>query len=468
MKKQKIILLAIVWVLLIFAFAGYPNKQTETEPATLRVLVEGGQRSSTDSGTAEYRQLAVWRSLAEKFEADHEGMTVLIETLPAGEEEREIALKQLRTEIMAGAAPDVYLLPVDAARELDLNVLLTGESMDLQMEPLFRDVEQSMHDGQFLDISEYFNNDTELDKDNLNLQVLDGGCVGEARYVLPLRYTLPIVAADSTAALSFDDYQITTVLGTLAEQTDPRLFSDFPFSYFNCFSALYDYEREKLLLSEEELVDFLRAYRDYKQATQPLTLSSLSTVLLSYRQEGSFPIEDGGLCFFGLNSNFLDTVAIAKSQRKILQLHSIQAADGTVADITFWGAVGSSCTQPQVAYEFLRMALSEDVQFGNYADLWAESFPVRTGDAAQALWADEFSYWTGTKLHGGTELSEVELTDDDLAVLDKPISRVRFAPAWESDVRQKIDSEILSLQGEEELSAFARQLLSEITWLIQE
>lgn len=53
MKKQKIILLAIAWVLLIFAFAGYPNKQTETKPTTFRVLVEGGQRSSTDSGTAE-------------------------------------------------------------------------------------------------------------------------------------------------------------------------------------------------------------------------------------------------------------------------------------------------------------------------------------------------------------------------------------------------------------------------------
>lgn len=466
--RRRIALIMAVTVLLVCVLGAQQSEPGEPEAPTLRVLVEGGQRSSTDGGTAEYRQLAVWRSLAKEFEAEHEGVTVLIETLPTGEEEREIALKQLRTEIMAGTAPDVYLLLVDAARELDLNVLLTGESMDLQMEPLFRDVEQSMHDGQFLDISEYFDNDMELDKEDLNLQVLDGGCVSGARYVLPLRYTVPIVATDSTTALSFGDFQLTTVLGTLAEQTDPRLFSDFPFTYFNCFPALYDYEREKLLFSEDELVDFLRAYRDYKQATQMLELGSLSTVLLSYRQEGSFPIEDGGLCFFLLNSNFLDTVAIAKTQQKELQLHTLQAADGTVADITFWGAVGSSCTQPQLAYEFLRLALSEDVQFGNYADLWAESFPVRTGGAAQSLWADEFAYWTGTELHSGTKLSEVELTKKDLAILDEPVTRVRFAPAWESDVQQEIDSEILTLQSEEELSTFARQLLSEITWLIQE
>lgn len=59
--------------------------------------------------------------------------------------------------------------------------------------PLFSDVNQAMRIGLFKDLSALYDDDNELNKAELNQKIMDAGCVGTERYVIPLRYTMPVL-----------------------------------------------------------------------------------------------------------------------------------------------------------------------------------------------------------------------------------------------------------------------------------
>ncbi len=117
------------------------------------------------------------QKLAEAYTKTHSNVTIKVECIPYDPEERQIRLEQLRTQIMAGSGPDVYILP-------------TGQ--------LFGNVAQSMRNGLFADISPYYDADEELGREALESAVMDAGTVGNARFVLPLRYTFPAVYMDTS------------------------------------------------------------------------------------------------------------------------------------------------------------------------------------------------------------------------------------------------------------------------------
>lgn len=135
--------------------------------------------------------------VAECFEEAHPGITVKLEILPTEEDERETYLHQLRTQIMAGEGPDVYLLPTGGT-------LSTGTPQSLkeiQVEPLFPDVRQSMRSGIFSDLRKYYDGDTELNTEALHPDIMEAGCLEEERYVLPLRFDMTVLMADTLTLL---------------------------------------------------------------------------------------------------------------------------------------------------------------------------------------------------------------------------------------------------------------------------
>ena len=92
--------------------------------------------------------------IARRMEQANPGLTVELEILPTDPQEREARLTQLRTIIMSGAGPDVYLLPTGGTLTTDyVNEYHHRVTQTTQVEPLFLDVTQAMRSGQFLDIS---------------------------------------------------------------------------------------------------------------------------------------------------------------------------------------------------------------------------------------------------------------------------------------------------------------------------
>ena len=141
--------------------------------------------------------------ISERFQEEHPGVAIRIDTGPDTAEEWEQYLEQLQIQIMAGHGPDVIL----------------NLSENISIPTYITDVNLFMRNGLCLDITEYYEQDTEFDKAGLVSSVMDAGIVDGARYVLPLRYNIPVIYADvqqlQAVGLSADDLQ--NGLSSLAE-----------------------------------------------------------------------------------------------------------------------------------------------------------------------------------------------------------------------------------------------------------
>lgn len=97
----------------------------------------------------------------------------------------------------------------------------------------------------------------------------------------------------------------------------------------------------------------------------------------------------------------------------------LYSMEGTViANVTYYAAVSASCPVPELAYQYLRMFLSEDVQWESarrqpgrtqYQGLLEGSWPVRTTGSTAALWENYLN-----QLNGGTKLLQSLNPEDNM------------------------------------------------------
>ena len=111
MRRGKRTFLGILAILLcILSGCGSLGAAGTREQTSLWVLTE----QSTRDGMNLQAEI-----IAERMEKENPGLTVQLDILPTDPQEREIRLKRLRTKIMAGDGPDVYLLPTGNRLLLD-------------------------------------------------------------------------------------------------------------------------------------------------------------------------------------------------------------------------------------------------------------------------------------------------------------------------------------------------------------
>ena len=129
--------------------------------------------------------------------------------------------------------------------------------------------------------------------------------------------------------------------------------------------------------------------------------------------------------------------------------YPMRSSDGSLsAEVTYWGAIGAGCEHVDIAYDFLRQFLSEEVQWEmrwgrNWFNLvysrLITGYPVRTVDSvgpmttyvtnlAYRLVVDTPEYQERWEI-----LEPVALTDSDFPILDAEIDYVRFPLSWEVD-----------------------------------
>ena len=125
---------------------GCTSQTADPETTTLRVLTE---RSLSDGMNYQAEQIAA------AFVASHDGVTVEIEFPPEDEDERTLYLYQMRTEIMAGGGPDVYLLPTKGVLNKEFSTAYGDGVETYEVEPLFADINLSIRNGVFQDIGTY-------------------------------------------------------------------------------------------------------------------------------------------------------------------------------------------------------------------------------------------------------------------------------------------------------------------------
>ncbi len=106
-------------------------------------------------------------------------------------ENRETMLSQLRTQVMAGTGPDLFIL------ESDFN--------SWWLPALFQDPEIAMRGGVFCDLLPLFSQ-AEISVDDFNAPVMEVGQVNGKQYIVPLYYqVLGVVSNDATQKIMGDD-----------------------------------------------------------------------------------------------------------------------------------------------------------------------------------------------------------------------------------------------------------------------
>ena len=192
MKKQTVRILALfLTVLIALSGCGYlptdnTNQQTDAtaESEVFQTEAIPEERPSeqdskpdlwimygTDTQTG-YPPISFFKHIVEQFTLEYPDVNILLESIPQDEE----SLQRLRTQITEGNIPDVIVMSRNST--------------------LITDPYQAMQNGLFMDISEYYDADTELAEEELHPAIMDAGVYDGHRYIIPYSYDFPVAYVD--------------------------------------------------------------------------------------------------------------------------------------------------------------------------------------------------------------------------------------------------------------------------------
>ena len=401
------------------------------------------------------------------FKQAHKDVTVTLEFLPSEKEkpeERSVRLEQLRAEILAGSGPDVYLIPIDHRTE----------------SPLFRDVQQAMRNGVFADISSYYDADDALGKEDLVTEVMNGGVIDGARYVLPISYNYATLLTEQSVmeaagldleAAASDVFEL---YGALAATGDSQWCCSLnalnSTSYSHFLPQMIDYNSGNVLIDEAQMEEFFKLIC-YIWSQSPV-FPGFGCSKYIYYGAAFTQQEPVAMCMI---TQAIPIAAVSKVAGQELVAIPVRAADGDlVASITYYGAVGNGCKDPELAYEFLREFLTEDVQLQRermgLENLSVQTYitgglPVRSKGKAAELWEMEKIINKSWNVENEAKarkraLMAIDLTQEDLPILDVPIDRVYFANYFDQEIM--FDTLEKLYKNPENTKAIAKELIFQL------
>ena len=425
--KKMSILLACICLLCMSLFSGCSNEPASPtdQPVALWILTEmsTGMNDQTDAVIA-------------MFEETHQNVHIDLEILPTDAEERAVRLERLRTEIMSGKGPDGYLLPTDYRA----------------MDSLFSDVTQSMYNGVFSDISSFLKHE---DKDfllGINQSVMEAGSINGKQYVLPLRYDLPMVYADSDA-LQIHGVDLESARVTISDLLEIACESESDIiaacsnpsthNILSLFNPAYNYKSGTFELEQNAIANYLESYSIIISRSQNVVIPSSGNIT-KFISSGEALGTEAPLKVSTL-SRLMDYTAIAKAQQTNLDVMPLCSANGDlVANITYYAAVGSSSEHSDLVYTFLREFLTEENQWEHdrtsteFPGLVEEGWPVRDQGAAENLWPvyrlQHRNIYDGEELQNERKqaILVLELIADDFEFAYAQIDQARFPSRNES------------------------------------
>ena len=347
--------------LLCLAFTGCRTENTS--PKKLWVVTDLGYAWSL-AGKLDLNQEKAdkdFQAIVNYFGGLPEDMEVELEILPVKDEDLNARLTRLKTEILAGGGPDVFLLTCDDP----------GYSF-LNQERLFPNPEKAMYSGFFLPLDEYIENARFMEWDKLTPVVMAAGRTEEGQMLLPFCYEAGVVSmkkeflgekppADWDEAVTWENPVLQKGYGWIANQMFP-----------NVFSRIVDNRAEELLISKEEL------------------LHRVDQVLSCPSSWSDHPVEVSSL--FPNHAGLASDNIWETDLENTVFLPMRNTDGGYTAYITYYGAVNRNTEFPQEAFTILDMFLSKQV-------LRREPFGGAVGDGSKGRGIYLFSNFGTVPVH---------------------------------------------------------------------
>lgn len=197
------------------------------------------------------------------------GIDVELEVLPRESVQYDSELTHLRTEIMAGGGPDVFLMSG-----------FGGSDQMLPDNTLFQNPESAMSKGLFLALDEYVEDAQFMDMEMLNTRVMEAGCYEGSRYILPMFYRISY--GHASQVIEPEDLPATWQDGVSSGDAEIRSSYAANLSAISfrqvVFGQVADNYSEELLLDQEDFFqrtkEAVQMYEEYWSETQiPYDLS---------------------------------------------------------------------------------------------------------------------------------------------------------------------------------------------------
>lgn len=260
MKQNCALKKTITLLMAFFLFALTGCQGGRKDLPTMEIFTEDGPKEVpmvtlvTDVGW----QSTNLRAVLNRVPGSGREFQITIEPLPRTEPERSNRLTRIRTEMMAGEGPDMFIM------DLQFGTLYGSENSDGLLDPLFPFPEKAMKNRLFLPLDEYMENAGYSDFSAFMPALMELGRNDEGQQILPLTFDFDV------ARFSTDTYDIPIEsTGTREDMLNSGVpileyfAGTLPGTPLDYFGVTADYEDETLCFTEDELFSQAMLWKEH-------------------------------------------------------------------------------------------------------------------------------------------------------------------------------------------------------------
>lgn len=287
----------------------------------------------------EIDRVALW------YMRSQDEVKITIEVFSKDERKRENQLQKMRTKIMAGEGPDVYIMDIQ------------NELTDISDEkvPLFANVNKTIESGVFETLTSYMEADSYWKEQPMGDAFLRAGQMDEQQYVLPLSCDYYVLAGINVDEPNLGD-NIMEWLSYINVTDDDNIkngCSMLAMQSARLFQPAIDYQNKSVTIEKEKWISYM------------------AELLVPYRKAWYVMDKTGerGYCAWAIRQVMDDMQGFKNEEaEKYNFCKSIPGLEGECkASVRTWGAVGKNSEYKQEAYDFLMLFLNNKVTKDEYA-----------------------------------------------------------------------------------------------------
>lgn len=317
MKKYTWVLITVIFSI---CFVGCGKKKIE-ETKTLTLCVE---ESLTDSA----------RELLDLWETLNENVQGKLEVIPQDSDAAEIKISNIRTELMSGEGPDVFLLSTNTTRRMEGYLCL------------FPNLEKTIYTDTFLPLDTFLEESKHVNTETWNKKILEAGKTEQGQMILPLsysyyKYAFPKTEVDKSSIPNSWDALMTCENPMIQKEMMP-----ISFNFYSLFGKLADYKEGKLLFSKEEF---------HKQMEE--TKNHLQTL---YEKE--LPASNSQGVISSWSSSFYTSLETSQEDMILAGVPNIEG--GITAGVDWYTAINKNSQMKEDAFSLLDLMLRDEILSG--------------------------------------------------------------------------------------------------------
>lgn len=353
-----------------------------------------------------------------------ENMTKLIETweyfnkplkaelivIPNDPDEAEIKISEIRTEMLAGGGPDVFLTE-------DIRCFNISKYVEEVQPMLFQNPEKAMYSGTFLPLDSYIKNAKYFKPEHYNPVIMEAGKTEEGQCLLPVAYDYRVCyfgePQENPIQMPLPSWD--SLVSGEAGFTS-TMFPSMDLSFPDLLGEYADYENKKLLLSEEELYQYV-----------------LDSIVFGIFAENGPEVKGLDLIWTQRDfASFFIRNSTGYKQNPNSFLANPNREGGINANIITWAGINKNTKRPSQAFSFLDLLFSDEV-------MTMEGFP-EAGKYAGNLIA---GYFHGVPTHQKAFENGCEYLPDDtekaFKALNSQINSARFSSDFDKELQAMRD-----------------------------